>query len=49
VTTIQDTRTPSRSSHGALMWLLYLCAALLVASGQGTAAGGSVAFDGGFL
>jgi hypothetical protein len=34
VTTLQDTRTPSQSSRGALMWLLYLGdAALLVASG----------------
>ena len=34
MTTIQDTRTPSRSSRSALMWLLYLCdAALLVTSG----------------
>jgi hypothetical protein len=34
VTTIQDTRTPSRSSRSALMWLLYLGdATLLVASG----------------
>ncbi len=34
MTTLQDTRTPSQSSRGALMWLLYLGdAALLVTSG----------------
>jgi hypothetical protein len=33
-TTQQSTRTPSRSRHSALMWLLFLCdAALLVTSG----------------